>query len=131
MITLPAVTLIAAILGACPVLSSAQSSQHGFETMTLPEEAEVECKAPRPPRGLAETAYIRNGYRAILRILAAEKWKETGSCRCFLTEITWEEVIEAGVGYKSSSDPKRPFDTSKLRLRADEMLSERDKACAD
>jgi len=64
---------------ACALPSFAQTSG-GFETMAQPEEPAKECVAPRPPRDLAETAYIRNGYRAILRILAVRHWQETGSC---------------------------------------------------
>lgn len=111
-------------------MAVAQADHKGFESMAQPSEDQIECKAPRPPRDLAETAYVRNGYRAILRIMAAEKWQETGSCECFLTEITWEEVIDSGEKYRTSSDPERPFDTSELRLLADAKLAKRDKACA-
>ena len=112
-----------------PLDLSAQSSQGGFETMAQPAEDQVECVAPRPPKDLAETAYIRNGYRAILRIMAAERWQETGSCACYLTAISWDEVLEAADEHIISNDPKRPFDTSVLRERADKLSAERDAAC--
>ncbi|MEO3415900.1 hypothetical protein AAFO92_14690 [Roseovarius sp. CAU 1744] len=118
-------------LGASTGIAMAQTDHKSFESMALPDEDQIACKVPRPPRDLAETAYVRNGYRAILRIMAAEKWQETGSCKCFLTEITWEEVIDSGQKYITSSDPKRPFNTSELRLLADAKLAERDKACAN
>ncbi|WP_235216220.1 hypothetical protein [Ruegeria halocynthiae] len=114
-----------------PFVAAAQSTHSSFETMAQPTDEKVACKAPKPPKDLAETAYIRNGYRAILRIMAAEKWQETGSCDCFLAVIKWEEVLEAGPTFQSSDDPKRPFDTSVLRERADDLLAERDAACAN
>ena len=124
------ILLTAFALVCMPLTLSAQTSQGGFETMAQPTEDQTECKAPRPPKGLAETAYIRNGYRAILRIMAAEAWRETGSCDCLLTEIEWDDVLEAGEEYRVSDDPKRPFDTSELRERADKLLAERDAACS-
>ncbi|WP_282128099.1 hypothetical protein [Roseobacter litoralis] len=130
MIRLAPISLTALALVWMPLTLSAQTSQGGFETMAQPTEDQTECKAPRPPKDLAETAYIRNGYRAILRIMAAEEWRETGSCDCLLTEIEWDEVLEAGEEYRVSDDPKRPFDTSELRERADKLLAERDAACS-
>ena len=130
MIRVGPVSLTALALVCLPLTLSAQTSQGGFETMAQPTEDQTECKAPRPPKDLAETAYIRNGYRAILRIMAAEEWRETGSCDCLLTEIEWDDVLEAGEEYRVSDDPKRPFDTSELRERADKLLAERDAACS-
>ncbi|URF49296.1 hypothetical protein M8007_21805 (plasmid) [Dinoroseobacter shibae] len=130
MIRLAPISLTALALVWMPLTLSAQTSQGGFETMAQPTEDQTECKAPRPPKDLAETAYIRNGYRAISRIMAAEEWRETGSCDCLLTEIEWDEVLEAGEEYRVSDDPKRPFDTSELRERADKLLAERDAACS-
>ncbi|MCE8000639.1 MAG: hypothetical protein HEP70_17435 [Rhodobiaceae bacterium] len=130
MIQLTPILLTAFALVCMPLTLSAQTSQGGFETMAQPTEDQTECKAPRPPKDLAESAYIRNGYRAILRIMAAEAWRETGSCDCLLTEIEWDEVLEAGEEYRVSDDPKRPFDTSELREHADKLLAERDAACS-
>lgn len=119
----------ALMIAASTISVRAQTSQGGFETMAQPTEDQSECKAPRPPKDLAETAYIRNGYRAILRILAAEQWRETGSCDCFFDTIEWDQVLEASEEYRLSDDEKRPFDTSELRERADRLLAERDAAC--
>ena len=121
--------LLAILIAASSTGLGAQSSQDGFETMAQPTENQIECKAPRPPKDLAETAYIRNGYRAILRIMAAKKWQETGSCDCFFTSIEWDQVLEASEEYRVSDDEKRPFDTSELRELADRLLVERDAAC--
>ena len=100
-----------------------------FETMAQPEEVAPACFAPRPPRDLAKTAYIRNGYRAILRVLAARHWQETGSCDCVINDITWDEVVLKGEEFVTSNDPLRPFDTSELRLLADSLEAERNAAC--
>lgn len=121
--------LFAILIAASSTGLGAQSSQDGFDTMAQPTENQIECKAPRPPKDLAETAYIRNAYRAILRILAAEQWRETGSCDCFFDTIEWDQVLEASEEYRVSDDEKRPFDTSELRERADRLLAERDAAC--
>lgn len=101
----------------------------GFETMAQPEETIGACVAPRPPRDLAKTAYVRNGYRAILRILAVRHWQETGSCDCVVADISWDEVVLKGQEFVSSDDPLHPFDTSELRLLADSLEAERAAAC--
>lgn len=100
-----------------------------FETMAQPEEQADACVAPRPPRDLAKTSYIRNAYRAILRILAVRHWQETGDCICVISDIPWDEVVAAGQEFVTSDDLLRPFDTSEMRLLADSMEAERDSAC--
>ena len=97
--------------------------------MAIAREEADECRVPKPPTGLAETAYLRNGYRAILRIMAAEKWQETQACECYLTQITWEGVVVRSDDFKVSDDDHRPFDVTELRLLADAMLAARDEAC--
>ena len=129
MIRPPQVLLSAIMITSFPLSLGAQTSQGGFDSMAQPTEDQVECTAPRPPKDLAETAYIRNGYRAILRVMAAERWQETRSCDCFLNEIGWDQVLEASKEYRISDDDKRPFDTSALRELADRLLAERDAAC--
>lgn len=104
-------------------------TEGGFETMAQPEEPAETCVAPHAPRDLAQSAYIRNGYRAILRILAARHWQETGDCACVIKDIPWKEVVAQGAEFVTSDDPLRPFDTSKLRLLADDLEAERSAAC--
>jgi hypothetical protein len=101
----------------------------GFETMAQPEETTEACVAPRPPRDLAKTAYIRNGYRAVLRILAVRHWQETGNCDCVINDISWEDVVMKGEEFVTSDDPLLPFDTSDLRLLAVSLEAERTAAC--
>ncbi|MEX0311734.1 MAG: hypothetical protein AB3N17_15975, partial [Tateyamaria sp.] len=118
--------------GARPKPPTAQSSGNTPYTQRPIAREETDVGGPpTPPADLAETAYLRNGYRAILRIMAAEKWQESHSCECFLTQITWQEVVERSAEFVLSDDARRPFDVSQLRLLADEMLAERDKACIE
>ena len=114
---------------ASPGFTQTPKSDQGFESMAQPAEAAAECVAPRPPRDLAKTAYIRNGYRAILRILAARHWQETGDCVCVIQDIPWNEVVAQGAEFVAGDDPLRPFDTSDLRLMADALEAERAAAC--
>lgn len=109
----------------------ALAGSNDFESISVGEDAPAQCEAPRPPTSLARTAYIRNGYRAILRIMAAERWGETDSCECFLNQITRDEVILEAEGYITSDNPLVPFVVADLRIKADEMLTERDLACAN
>jgi hypothetical protein len=118
------------ILGLALAPTSAASQDKPFGTMATAPDVSDECVAPRPPSDLAATAYVRNGYRAILRIMAGEKWQDTGSCACFLTQISWDEVIARSGDFTSLDDARRPFDVSDLRLRADALLAARDAACA-
>ncbi|WP_051539627.1 hypothetical protein [Sulfitobacter sp. 20_GPM-1509m] len=129
--------LAALVVSALPCAALAQapttdlSSNTPFSTMAIARDEGDACRVPKPPVELAETAYVRNGYRAIMRLMAAERWQKTGSCECFLETISWEEVIEQSDAFKVSDDPRRPFDVSDLRQRADAILAQRDQACVD
>ena len=129
MIRPPKVLLSAIMITSFPLSLGAQTSQGGFDSMAQPTEGQVECTAPRPPKDLAETAYIRNGYRAILRIMAIEKWQETGNCDCQLTEFTWEDVIERATEFVTSDNPRLPFDVVALDKRATAIEEARSEAC--
>ncbi len=122
--------LISITIVAFAFTSSAQTSQGGFETMAQTTEDQSECKAPRPPKDLAETAYIRNGYRAILRIMAIEKWQKTGDCDCQLAEFTWEDVIDRSAEFVTSNNPRLPFDVVELDNRATAFEEARFAACS-
>jgi hypothetical protein len=122
--------LFAILIAASSTGLGAQSSQDGFDTMAQPTEDQIECKAPRPPKDLAETAYIRNGYRAILRIIATEKWQETGNCDCQITEFTWEDVIERSTEFVTSDNPRLPFNVVDLDKRATTFEEARSEACS-
>lgn len=109
--------------------SIALAGSDDFETISVGEDTRAQCEAPRPPTSLARTAYVRNGYRAILRIIAAERRSETESCECFLNQIPWDEVVLEAEGYITSDNPLVPFVVADLRIKADELLAVRDLAC--
>ncbi|QFT48916.1 hypothetical protein FIU97_20170 (plasmid) [Roseivivax sp. THAF40] len=127
----------ALVVGALPCAVMAQtpstdpSGDTPFSSMAIAPDQDELCNAPRPPIELGPTAYVRNGYRAILRIMAAKKWQETESCECYLTQIRWQEVVERSGEFVVSDDTRRPFDVSELRLLADALLAKRDQACAE
>lgn len=114
-----------------PLASLANATSSDFSTMAVGEDTPSACETPRPSASLNPSPYVRNGYRTILRIMAAERWKETGSCECYLTQIPWDEVVLEAEGYVTSDNPLLPFKVTELRLRADEMLAPRDAACAN
>ena len=117
-------------LAASTGFAVAQADQKGFDSMAQPSEDQIECKTPRPPRDLAETAYIRNGYRAILRIMAAEKWQETGSCECVISTISWDDVVARSEEFVTSENPRLPFDVVALDNKASALEGARDADCA-
>lgn len=109
---------------------AAQTSD-GFETMTQPEEPTRACDAPRPPRDLHSFAYVRNGYREILRIVAAEHAFETQFCGCQFDLVGWEDAILAIDRFQTSDNPKLPFDVIALREQADAAETTLEEVCAE
>lgn len=103
----------------------------GFETMAQPEEPAKECVPPRPPRELHSFAYVRNGYREILRIIAAEQAIETLNCECQFDDVTWDDAIQAFYRFQTSDNPKVPFDVIALRQQADAKETEFEASCAE
>ncbi|PHS19445.1 MAG: hypothetical protein COA78_00225 [Blastopirellula sp.] len=90
-----------------------------------------ECRVPRPPVALAETAYLRNGYRAVLRILVAERWGETEICDCQLDDFTWDMALENLERFQTSDNPRLPFKVLDLYAMADALEAERAEVCAE
>jgi len=123
-----AVSILALFL-VVPSIAIAGSSD--FESISVGKDAPAQCEAPRPPTSLARTAYVRNGYRAILRIMAAKRWRETDSCECFLNQITWDEVVLEAEDYITSDNPLVPFVVADLRIKADELLAMRNLDCVN
>lgn len=102
----------------------------GFQTMAQPEETVEVCVAPRPPRDLHSFAYVRNGYREILRILAAERAIETSNCECRFDAVTWDDAVVAHDRFQTSDNPKLPFDVIALRKQADTLEANLEEACS-
>ncbi len=90
-----ALGLAALVLSILPNAASAQtpttqpSGDTPFSSMAIARDEADACRVPKPPADLAETAYLRNGYRAILRILIAEEALASETCTCLLDQFTW------------------------------------------
>ncbi|WP_275394961.1 hypothetical protein [Aliiroseovarius sp. Z3] len=108
----------------------AQSSG-GFETMAQPEETVEACVAPRPPRELHSYALVRNGYREILRIVAAEQAIETRNCGCQFDAVSWDDAVVAHERFQTSDNPKLLFDVIALRGQADTLEAELQEVCSE
>ena len=114
----------------CVAPSFAQTSG-GFETMVQPEETVEACVTPRPPRDLHSFAYVRNGYREILRIVAAERTMDASNCDCRFDAVSWDDAVVAHDRFNTSDNPKLPFDVIGLRKQADALEAEIAEACSE
>lgn len=120
-------------IGCLLVFSSPLAAQtsSGFETMTKPEEPVQACDTPRPPRDLHSSAYVRNGYREILRIIAVEHAIEAQYCSCPFDLVDWEDAVLAIDRFQTSDNPKLPFDVIALRRQADAAETTLKEVCAE
>lgn len=123
-----AVAVAQANEGGATIPPAPGQAQQAFETMAVDSD-HPECRVPRPPRDLARSAYIRNGYAAIRQIMAMQRWQETGSCDCFAEQITWPEAIAESENYVTSDNPLLPFDVVALQKKGDELAARRLEAC--
>ncbi|EAQ43987.1 hypothetical protein E2L05_18740 [Meridianimarinicoccus aquatilis] len=98
--------------------------------MAVAPDAEEFCRVPRPPAGLAETAYLRNGYRAILRILVAERQLETETCDCPLSDFTWDMALAELPRFQTTDNPRLPFKVLDLYAMADALEAEHAEGCS-
>ena len=123
---------VAAIAGllVCTSPIAAQTAG-GFETMAQPDEPAEACDAPRPPRDLHSFAYVRNGYREILRIITAERAIEAQFCGCQFDLVGWEDAVLAINRFQTSDNPKLPFDVIALRGHADAVENTLKEVCAE
>jgi len=129
--------LAALILSTLPYAAFAQtpgkdpSGDTPFRSMAIARDEADECRAPKPPSDLAETAYLRNGYRAILRILIAEEALASETCTCLLDDFTWEQALAALPRFQTSDNPRLPFKVLDLYAKADALEAKVAEACAD
>ncbi|APE46348.1 hypothetical protein CDZ97_25560 [Mameliella alba] len=99
--------------------------------MEIVRDEEDECRVPKPPVDLAETAYLRNGYRAILRILIAEEALASESCTCLLDQFSWDQALGALPRFKTSDNPRLPFNVLDLYAKADALEAQLAEGCAE
>lgn len=115
--------------------NAAGAEDKPFSSMAISPDEREECRVPRPPADLAETAYLRNGYRAILRILIAENWaknwQETEDCSCQLDQFTWDMALENLERFQTSDSPRLPFKVLDLYAMADVLEATRAEACSE
>ena len=128
---------VAALLVALPISAFAETPDatsggpKPFSSMAVATDAEESCHVPRPPADLAETAYLRNGYRAILRILVAERQLETETCDCLLGEFTWDMALAELPRFQTSDNPRLPFKVLDLYAIADGLEAEHAEGCSE
>ena len=129
--------LAALVVSAQPCAAPAQtpstnpSGDTPFNSMAIARDEADECRVPKPPADLAETAYLRNGYRAILRILIAEEALASESCTCLLGDFTWDQALTALPRFQTSDNPRLPFKVLDLYAKADALEAQVVEACAE
>jgi hypothetical protein len=127
--------LAALVLAALPCNALAQtpntdpSGDTPFSSMAIARDEENACRVPKPPADLAETAYLRNGYRAILRILIAEEALASETCTCLLGDFTWDQALTALPRFQTSDNPRLPFKVLDLYAQADAFEAQVAEAC--
>ena len=139
-LTIPDIRFVgfaALVLGALPCAALAQtpttdpSGDTPFGSMAIARDEGDACRVPKPPADLAETAYLRNGYRAILRILIAEEALASQSCTCLLDQFTWDQALDALPRFQTSDTPHLPFKVLDLYAKADELEAQIAAGCAE
>lgn len=127
--------LAALVVSALPYAALAEtpntnpSSDTPFSSMAIARDEAEDCRVPKPPADLAETAYLRNGYRAILRILIAEEALATENCTCLLDDFTWHQALAALPRFQTSDNPRLPFKVLDLYAKADALEAQVMEAC--
>jgi hypothetical protein len=127
----------ALVVAALPLVALAQtpttqpSGDTPFSTMAIARDEADACRVPKPPVDLAETAYLRNGYRAILRILIAEEALVSETCTCLLDRFTWDQALAALPRFQTSDNPRLPFKVLDLYAQADALEAQVVEACAE
>lgn len=129
--------LAALVMSALPCAVLAQtpttdpSGDTSFNSMAIARDEADACRVPKPPTDLAETAYLRNGYRAILRILIAEEALASETCTCLLDQFAWDQALAALPRFQTSDNPRLPFNVLELYAKADALEALVVEACAE
>ena len=129
--------LAALVASALPGVALAQTPNTGpsgdtpFSSMAIARDDADDCRVPKPPADLAETAYLRNGYRAILRILIAEEALASEACTCLLDQFTWDQALTALPRFQTSDNPRLPFNVPELYAKADALEAQVKEACVE
>ncbi|AUQ52440.1 hypothetical protein PhaeoP83_04222 (plasmid) [Phaeobacter inhibens] len=127
----------ALVVSALPCAAMAQtptkqpSGDTPFSSMAIARDEADNCRVPKPPADLAGTAYLRNGYRAILRILIAKEALASETCTCLLDRFTWDQALGALPRFQTSDNPRLPFKVLDLYAKADALEAQVVEACAE
>lgn len=109
--------------GSLEVTSTAQKE---FQSMAVGETGDA-CVPPFVPSDIDDNLLTRSSYAQIMRILAAQRWEESGSCDCSFGGISWEDVIEAAPQFVDGADTR--LNPAALRKIANEIEGRRALAC--
>ena len=104
---------------------------NNFQSMAIQPDVTPICSPPKPPRNIGDSALTRNSLRQIMRLIALQKWQETGSCECFYNQISWDDVILEAPKFERTDGVALQFDFPKLLKQADELSALRLKACTE
>ncbi|MEQ8903584.1 MAG: hypothetical protein RID62_20425 [Roseovarius sp.] len=118
-------------LGVLVLPDAASGQERPFSSMAIARDKADSCRVPKPPADLAETAYLRNGYRAILRILIAEEALASETCTCLLDQFTWDQALDALPRFQTSDNARLPFKVLDLYAQADALEARVLEACAE
>ena len=102
-----------------------------FQSMAVESDKPQECSLPKPPNSIGNTALTRNSFGQVMRLIALQKWEESGSCECFYNQISWDDVILEAPKFERTDGVALQFDFPKLLKQADELSALRLKACTE
>ena len=116
----------------CAALAQTPITNHPvqtpFSSMAIARDEGDACRVPKPPADLAETAYLRNGYRAILRILMCRRAHRRDTVTAFWTSSPGIMALDALPRFQTSDNPRLPFNVLDLYAMADALEAELSKA---
>ncbi len=114
-----------------PIRFAPTEAQREFQSMAIAADESPQCALPKPPKSVGATALTRNSLQQILRILALQKWQETGLCGCFFDDLSWDAVALAAPNFERSDGVDLRFKLSALRAQADELEAQRLEVCPE
>ena len=102
-----------------------------FQSMAVESDKPQECSLPKPPNSIGNTALTRNSFGQVMRLIALQKWEESGSCECFYNQISWDDVILEAPKFERTDGVALQFDFPKLLKQADELSALRLEVCTE
>ena len=102
-----------------------------FQSMAVEPDKPQECSLPKPPNSIGNTALTRNSFGQVMRLIALQKWQESGSCECFYSQISWDDVILEAPKFERTDGVALQFDFPILLKQADELSTLRLEACTE